>query len=185
MKPTANVTVQVSSADTTVANVSPATLTFTPQNYAERQSVAITGVDDDYYNDINGRHRKTTVSRVLAPHSDAGRRERGFGVTLTAEGGGRDGEGLSFSLSPRWGHAASGTGALWQEQVYRGAAADPFAERWTVDARLEYARTLRRGPAITLSVGHSQSLGFEAGIRIGAPGSAAAAGQLRTGETRD
>ena len=111
--------------------------------------------------------------RVLASHTDAAYRERGFGVTLTAEGGGRDGEGLSFSLSPRWGHAASGTGALWQEQVYRGGAADPRAERWTVDARLEYARTLRRGPALTLSVGHSQSLGFEAGLRIGGPGGAA------------
>ena len=119
--------------------------------------------------------------RVLAPHSDAAYRERGFGVTLTAEGEGRDGERLSFSLSPRWGHAASGTGALWQEQVYRGAAADPFAERWTVDARLEYARTLRRGAALTLSVGHSQFLGFEAGLRIGGPASAAAAGRRPAG----
>ena len=61
-KPTANVTVQLTSADTTVATVSPATLIFTPQNYADQQSVAITGVDDEYRNDINGRHRKTTVS---------------------------------------------------------------------------------------------------------------------------
>jgi hypothetical protein len=45
-KPTANVTVNVSSTDTTEGSVSPSTLTFTPANWNTPQPVTLTGVDD-------------------------------------------------------------------------------------------------------------------------------------------
>ncbi|MBW4492768.1 MAG: cadherin-like domain-containing protein [Oscillatoria princeps RMCB-10] len=45
--PTANVTIAVSSSDTTEGSASPATLTFTPANFATAQTVTVTGVDDD------------------------------------------------------------------------------------------------------------------------------------------
>jgi hypothetical protein len=46
-KPTADVTVNLSSNDTTEATVSPASLTFTPSNWAGLQNVTVTGVNDD------------------------------------------------------------------------------------------------------------------------------------------
>lgn len=44
--PTANVTLALSSSDTTEATVSPASLIFTPADYATPQIVTVTGVDD-------------------------------------------------------------------------------------------------------------------------------------------
>ena len=44
--PTADVTLALSSSDTTEATVSPASLTFTPADYATPQVVTVTGVDD-------------------------------------------------------------------------------------------------------------------------------------------
>lgn len=44
--PTANVTVTVTSGDATEGTVSPATLTFTPANFATAQTVTVTGVAD-------------------------------------------------------------------------------------------------------------------------------------------
>jgi hypothetical protein len=45
-QPSSNVTVDVSSASTTTVSVSPATLTFTPGNYASNQPVTVTGSTD-------------------------------------------------------------------------------------------------------------------------------------------
>lgn len=46
-QPTANVTITVTSSDTTEATVSPTTLTFTPANWATPQTITITGADDN------------------------------------------------------------------------------------------------------------------------------------------
>lgn len=46
IKPTANVTCSIISSDTTEGIVAPATVTFTPQNFATQQTVRVTGVDD-------------------------------------------------------------------------------------------------------------------------------------------
>jgi|GEM_PF-918777 len=45
-QPTANVTIGLSSSDPTEGTVSPASLTFTPANWSQAQTVTITGVDD-------------------------------------------------------------------------------------------------------------------------------------------
>ncbi|MCY3698924.1 MAG: tandem-95 repeat protein [Gemmatimonadetes bacterium] len=63
--------------------------------------------------------------RMLAVHSVAGYEERGFGLTLSL--GNLGGEGLSLSMSPRWGDAVAGGDALWQEQIYSRYAPAPSA----------------------------------------------------------
>ena len=90
---------------------------------------------------------------VLALHSADGYRERGAAVTLTV--GGQGGEGLS--LSPHWGDAAAGTGALWQEEVYRRYLPGAAEEQWTVDARGATRCGLRSGALLTWFGSYSQS----------------------------
>ncbi|MFH1023453.1 MAG: choice-of-anchor Q domain-containing protein, partial [Planctomycetota bacterium] len=46
-QPTANVTITLTSADTTEGMANPTSLTFTPANWASIQQVVVTGVDDD------------------------------------------------------------------------------------------------------------------------------------------
>ncbi|MHB8900981.1 MAG: FG-GAP repeat domain-containing protein [Thermoguttaceae bacterium] len=46
-RPTANVTILLSSSDTTEGTVSPASLTFTPDNWSTPQVVTVTGINDD------------------------------------------------------------------------------------------------------------------------------------------
>ena len=88
-------------------------------------------------------------------HSASGYRERGVGVTLGV--GSRDRTGLSLSVSPRWGDAAAGGGALWQEQVYRRYVAEAMAAAWALDARGEYGVRLSSGGLLTWFGSLSQS----------------------------
>ncbi|HTJ42147.1 MAG TPA: Ig-like domain-containing protein [Kofleriaceae bacterium] len=60
-QPAANVVVTVASSNTNVATASPATLTFTPQNYNTKQNVTITGVHD-----VNVVDDTATVSLTAA-----------------------------------------------------------------------------------------------------------------------
>jgi len=55
-KPTADVTINLSSSDTSEGTVSPATLTFTPADWDVPQTVTITGVDDG---DVDGSQAYT------------------------------------------------------------------------------------------------------------------------------
>ena len=59
--------------------------------------------------------------RWLAAHSEKGAEERGVSVTARA-GPGAHGRGLSVVLNPRWGAPSGGSGALWREELPRGAA---------------------------------------------------------------
>ena len=79
----------------------------------------------------DGIVRIDVQARTLTVHSAAGYGERGAGLTLTV--GGQQREGLS--LSPTWGDAASGTGALWQEEVYRHSLPEQEQGSFAVDAR--------------------------------------------------
>ena len=58
LTPTGTVTVSVTSADTTVATVTPATLTFGPTTWTQSQQITVSAVDDDYHNDPR---RKTQI----------------------------------------------------------------------------------------------------------------------------
>lgn len=58
-QPSANVTIGLSSSDTTEGTVSPSSLTFTPANWSIQQTVTVTGVDDPV---IDGNISYTVVT---------------------------------------------------------------------------------------------------------------------------
>ena len=118
-----------------------------------------------------GRVRVDAQGRLLVLHSASDYRERGVGVTVGV--GNRDREGLSLSLSPRWGDAATGGGMLWQEQVYRSYVAEAKGDAWALDARGEYGVRLPSGGVLTWFGSLSQSAWgkrFTVGGRVGAGG---------------
>ena len=85
--PTADVTITVASADSSIASVSPATLTFTADNFFSPQTVTVTGVDDDLINE--GRRRETTLTLTAANggYDDALPQEVSVAVSDDEEGG--------------------------------------------------------------------------------------------------
>ena len=94
-----------------------------------------------------GRLRVDAQGRLLVLHSASGYRERGVGMTLGV--GSRDRIGLSLLVSPRWGDAATGRGALWQEQVFRSRLPEARGDAWALDARGEYGTRLSSGGLLT------------------------------------
>ncbi|MYE24683.1 MAG: hypothetical protein F4Y01_12205 [Gammaproteobacteria bacterium] len=80
--------------------------------------------------------------RVLALHSAEERRERGVSVTASYAPG-TAGRGVSFRVSPRWGHSADATDRLWSDARaarHSGAGGrhtDAYAD-WGMDAVLGY-----------------------------------------------
>jgi hypothetical protein len=123
-----------------------------------------------------GWMRIDAQGRMLAVHSAAGYAERGVGVTLSL--GNQNPHGLSLSVSPRWGDAATGGDALWQEEISRrympAATSDERAanarDGWALDVRGEYGMRLPGGRLFKWvgSVNHS-SLGslLQLGGQIG------------------
>ena len=88
--------------------------------------------------DGSGRVEVETRGRLLVTHTAAGYRERGASVTARLTPGGDD-RGLQLALAPRWGAAATGADALWQEQAFGLAQAGggpPAAG--ALDARVGY-----------------------------------------------
>ncbi len=112
--------------------------------------------------------RLDVQARTLAVHSASGYGERGAGLTLTV--GGQKREGLSLSVSPTWGDAASGTGALWQEEVYRHYLPEKEQDAFAVDARGDYGMRLPNGGLLSWFGSYSHSpygRGFLVGGSIG------------------
>jgi len=113
----------------------------------------------------------------------AGYEERGLGLTLSL--GNPGGEGLSLSMSPRWGDAATGSDALWQEQIYSrytpasatadGEPAPNARDPWTFDLRGDYGLRIPGGRLLnwSASLNHSTTgprftLGAQLGLGLGA-----------------
>ena len=88
-RPTAEVTVSLSSGDGGVATISPATLTFSASNWKVGQTVTVTGVDDDFENDPD---RTTEISHT-ASGGDYGSVSGEVAVTVTND----DTRGLALS----------------------------------------------------------------------------------------
>ncbi|MGK5091250.1 Calx-beta domain-containing protein [Deltaproteobacteria bacterium TL4] len=65
-EPTANVSLELSSSDTTEGTVSPVTLTFTPLNWNASQTVTVTGVNDD----VADGNQSYTIVLAAAVSSD-------------------------------------------------------------------------------------------------------------------
>ena len=104
--------------------------------------------------------------RWLAAHTEKGAEERG--VSLTARAGpGAHGRGLSVVLSPRWGAPSGGSGALWREELPRGAASGA-REAGALDGELGYGFGLLGGRLTgTPNVGFGQSDGGGRDYRLG------------------
>ncbi|MCZ0934565.1 MAG: autotransporter outer membrane beta-barrel domain-containing protein, partial [Gemmatimonadetes bacterium] len=129
-----------------------------------------------------GLLRIDAQGRLLAVHSVAGYEERGLGLTLSL--GNPGGEGLSLSMSPRWGDAIAGSDALWQEQIYSRYAppsatadGDPTAnarDPWALDVRGNYGLRIPGGRLLnwSASLNHSTTgprftLGAQLGLGLG------------------
>ena len=111
--------------------------------------------------------------RWLAAHSEKGAEERGVSLTARAGPGAR-GRGLSVALSPRWGAPAGGTsggsGALWREELPRGAAsgATGAREAGALDGELGYGFGLNGGRLTgTPNMGFGASDGGRRDYRLG------------------
>ena len=78
-EPTDDVIVDVTSGDTVGATISPASLTFTPTNWSETQTVTVTGVDDSVDNPDTPGSRSVTITHT--PRDGGG---YGSGETKTA-----------------------------------------------------------------------------------------------------
>ncbi|MCY4600290.1 MAG: fibronectin type III domain-containing protein [Acidobacteria bacterium] len=104
--------------------------------------------------------------RMLAMHSADSYRERGASLTLSVGEGVRR-PGLSLSLSPRWGAAASGTDALWQEQLQRHSAAAAAGDERALDARIDYGVRMSGSRLLTPFGAYGQSQ-FDRRLRFGA-----------------
>ena len=100
--------------------------------------------------------------RWLALHSAAGQREHGVSVTarLLPDS---DGLGLSLALSPHWGAAADGSGALWQDALPQlGRALQPA----TLAGKLAYGIALPGNAAGVLTPFAELGLSEDAGHRL-------------------
>ena len=87
---------------------------------------------------------------------------------LTLSVGNRSREGLSLSVSPRWGDAAAGGGALWQDQVYPPIPAR-FGPRRVGDGRARRLRHAVAGRRASDLVRFGQPLALRPPLRVRRP----------------
>ena len=115
-----------------------------------------------------GPVRIDAQGRILAQHSADGYEERGLGVTVSI-GRQAAGEGLSFSVSPRWGGPSLATGVLWREQL---ASHRPSGygsvEAWSLDAEARYGMRLPGGRLLNWSGSFDRSTyGWSVTVGVG------------------
>jgi large repetitive protein len=107
-QPTANVTIGISSSDTTEGTVSPASLTFTSVNWSQYQNVTVTG-KDDAVNDGNIPYTILTAAAVSGDSNYSGKNPSDVSVTNT------DNDTAGFTVIPTSGLVtteAGGTAAF-------------------------------------------------------------------------
>ena len=133
---------------------------------------------------LSGPVRIDAQGRMLVLHSAEGYEERGLGVTFSAGSLSRE-EGLSFSVSPRWGGPAAASGALFSDRhgALRREARAPYG-RWSLDARGRWAVRLPAGRLLAWSGGLTRSargyaFTIDGGIGIPVADAASAGGRGR------
>ncbi len=118
-----------------------------------------------------GMVRLDAQARMLALHSAAGYRESGAALTLTV--GKAEGDGLSFSLAPLWGDAATATGSLLRGRL-EGHSRNSLSiqeDAWTLDARANYGISLAGSHRLDIFGSYSPALGVPGfGVRLGVNG---------------
>ena len=114
-KPTADVTIPLSSSAPTAATVGPSSLTFTAANYATPQTVTVTGVDDPV---VDGTQNFTIV---LAAATSADTAYNGMNA-VDVTGSTLDNDVASVTVTPTSGLSVSETGTTATFTVVLGAA---------------------------------------------------------------
>ena len=102
--------------------------------------------------------------RTLIAHDDDAYEERGASASVRVDPG-NDGRGLSLTVAPTWGNAASEAEQLWSARDPRGLVRDDdFEAESRLDAELGYGLGAPQGPgvitsctALTLSDGNSRT----------------------------
>ena len=130
-----------------------------------------------YYSDPASGFGLEARARALLLHSGEGYEEHGASVTasLAPRAGG---EGLSLSLSPRWG-IGGGTGAetLWRDtDLGRGVTGPASVRQMSLDARVGYGLGLSRGlltPFAELGLHETDRRRMRMGVRFSGPGAGA------------
>ena len=112
--------------------------------------------------------RLNAQARMLVLHSATGYREWGSALTLTV---GKPGaEGLSMTVSPQWGDAATGVGSLWRGSLDRDFQSPGGDDRWTLDARANYAIAYSKQRRLDIFATYNLSFGEPSfGLRLGLP----------------
>ncbi len=100
-QPTDAVTITPTSGDTSIATVTPSSITFTAANWADPQSIAVTGVDDRADAD-----RTTTISHTIAGGGYDSVSIPDVAITLTDD----DGAGVTLSTTSVTVTEATGSG---------------------------------------------------------------------------
>ena len=98
-----------------------------------------------------GVFRVEGMGRLLGLHAAESYREHGAAVTLSVGEGARR-PGLTLSLSPRWGAAATASDALWRDQLFhQQTPGGPVAGRdeGALDTRVDYGLQLPSGGLLT------------------------------------
>ncbi len=116
-QPTSSVTVSLASGDSNIAQVDHPVLTFSPSNYATRQTVTVSGVDDDLDNAED--RRETTVTHtatgggyndveavILAVTVDDNDEASSFSIS---DGSANEGEPISFTVTRSSASGAAAT----------------------------------------------------------------------------
>ena len=114
-------------------------------------------------------------ARMLALHAASGYSEHGVMLMASLTPGGRDGRGLSLSVTPGYGAPAQGSGMMWRDQVFGGAPAGLLSNNSAIlDSRVAYGLQLGQS-ASSLLTPYSEYGFAEAqrrlrfGVRLGAP----------------
>ena len=119
---------------------------------------------------VLGIVRLDAQARMLAHHSAEGYGERGAALTLALRP--RGGDGLSLSVSPRWGDPARATGAFLHGPLGGNLRlGEQGSDRWTLDARANYGVDLPGGLRLDVQGsygGASGGPGFS--LRVGMSG---------------
>ena len=129
---------------------------------------------------VGGFLRIDAQGRILLLHSAEGYEERGLGATVSL-GRQAAAEGLSLSVSPRWGGPAAATDVLWREQLIpRPLHGSGPREAWSLDATARYGQRLPGGRLIKWFGSFNRSRkdwGLAVGVGFGLPGGVKHAGR--------
>ena len=119
---------------------------------------------------VLGIVRLDAQARMLAHHSAEGYGERGAALTLALRP--RGGDGLSLSVSPRWGDPARATGAFLHGPLGGNLRlGEQGSDRWTLDARANYGVDLPGGLRLDVQGSYGGASGVPGfGLRVGMSG---------------